>query len=351
MLSRLKPGGRRPAGSSGSLTGGRSGRAGAASHGGSKPKPGSLLGRASRTAGRAGRAVGSKLFGIRRPTAPAGTGGSSKPKGKGRTPAGGSGNGSTLELGVVWTGVGKAGRLLGRGLGGLVGRFRNRKHTDEDTDDFDPDSTYEIGIEGEVVNGKHTDSELAEIAKQAKKLAKKRAKSAPVWPNVDLDTLPPPPAPTPPPTPQNWPDYDVDDYAPTPEQPPKQSLPAERDHDPPPSPPVSPTPHREAPRITSTNGGKTMAVSPTKYNDLITTATSRTQGWQAAADAFRRDATELDEKAKEHDNAAAVFEQAGNHAAAEERRDEARQLRDDANTCLTYAGRMQEKANNEVSAA
>lgn len=94
-----------------------------------------------------------------------------------------------------------------------------------------------------------------------------------------------------------------------------------------------------------------MAISPTKYNDLITNASSRTQGWQAAADAFRRDSAELNEKAKDHDGAADVFDQAGNQAEAEKRRDDARQLRDDANTCLTYAAKMQEKANSEASAA
>lgn len=94
-----------------------------------------------------------------------------------------------------------------------------------------------------------------------------------------------------------------------------------------------------------------MAVSPTKYNDLITTAASRQQGWQAGADAFRRDAAELDAKAVEHDEAARIFRSTGNLAAAEEREQQARQLRDDASSCRVFAAKMQEKANAEVPAA
>src|SRR3546814_19829512 len=54
-------------------------------------------------------------------------------------------------LGVVWTGAGKAGRLIGRGVGALFGRLRKRgpsEDGDGDEDDFDPKSTYEVGIAG-----------------------------------------------------------------------------------------------------------------------------------------------------------------------------------------------------------
>lgn len=94
-----------------------------------------------------------------------------------------------------------------------------------------------------------------------------------------------------------------------------------------------------------------MAVSATMHNDLITSASSRREGWQNAADAFRRNASELDEKAKEHDAAARALKMAGDLAAAEEREEQARQLRDDANTCSTYASKYQEKANTEQSPA
>jgi hypothetical protein len=94
-----------------------------------------------------------------------------------------------------------------------------------------------------------------------------------------------------------------------------------------------------------------MAVDVTRYNDLITNAASRQQGWQDAADAFRRDATEFDQKATEHDEAARIFRSTGNLAAAEEREAQARQLRDDASSCRTFASKMQGKANAETSAA
>lgn len=94
-----------------------------------------------------------------------------------------------------------------------------------------------------------------------------------------------------------------------------------------------------------------MGVSPTKYNDLITSASSRQEGWQAAADAFRQDSAELTEKAAKHDRAAEVFDKTGNTAAAEERRESARQLRDDANACLVYAGEMQTEARAESTPA
>ncbi len=263
----------------------------------------------------------------------------------------------------MWTGAGKAGRLLGRGAGALLSSLRRRQRATQD-DGFDPSKPYEIGIDGEVIDGQHTDTELGEIAKRARKeaakrarqIAKKRAKDAkagPQWPNVDVDEVAPPP---PPPPPDAWPDYDVDAYAPESERhpptEPKRSLPAEQDHAPPPSSPSHRGKPREKPRITSTNtGGKTMSVSPMKYNDLVTNANTRRQGWQDAADAFRRDADDFDEKAKGHDEAARIFKGAGNLAAAEEREHEARKLRDDANTCRTYASKMQEKANAEASAA
>lgn len=92
-----------------------------------------------------------------------------------------------------------------------------------------------------------------------------------------------------------------------------------------------------------------MAISPTKYNDLITNAPSRAEGFRASADAFRRDSASLDGEAKDHEAAAAVFEQAGNYAEAENRREHARKLRDDANTCLTYAAKHQERANSTAN--
>lgn len=360
MMSRLKPGGRRPGSTTGGALGGRPGRPGGTSPRGSKTPPKSRLGRAANATGRAARAVGTKLFGIRpKTTSPSRPGGSRKPNSKGKTkaPGGPSRSDSTLDLGVVWTGAGKAGRLVGRGIGALFGRLR-RRGTEESGDDLGFEKSYEIGIEGEVVDGVHTDSELGEIAEQvkkdaakrARKLAKKRAREAkekpPEWPNVE-------------PHDGSWPAEEPEDGVAPPADPPARSLPAEQDYHPPPShsrppPPRKyiPPPHHEAPRITSANtGGRAMSVSPTKYNDLITNATSRHQGWQAAADAFRRDSAELDEKAKEHDEAARIFRATGNQAAAEEREDEARKLRDDGRTCMTYAARMQEKANEETAAA
>lgn len=363
MLSRLKPGGGRGRTTPGGASGGRPGKPGGASQGGARPKPGSLLGRAARSVrkatGKASRAVGSKLFGIR-PAAPSG-GGKPTGKGKKKPPGGGKPSQSDLDLGIVWRGLGGAGKLLGRGVGvtalTLLAPFRREKKP-QVQDDFDPSKTYEAGIDGEVVDGKHLDPELGRIAKRARQEAKKRAKAQPVWPNVDVDeVLPPVQGPQ-----QEWPDYDVDDYAPKTERPPpKRSLPAERRHD----PRAKPSSGGDAPLIctggfvrrnpeptgTSKHGGKPMAVSPTKYNDLITNANTRQQGWQGAADAFRRDSGELDEKAKEHDEAARIFKATGNHAAAEEREDDARKLRDDARTCMTYAAKMQEKANSEASAA
>lgn len=180
---------------------------------------------------------------------------------------------------------------------------------------------------------------LRDIAKRAKKRAK-QAKQDPEWPNVDLDTVEPPPAEP------EWPNVDQDTPPPTSNhrRARHQEQRTERDHDPPP-------PRREKSRVTSTNGGKPMSVSPMKYNDLVTNASSRREGWQEAADAFRRDANEFDEKAKDHDEAARIFKSTGNYAAAEEREEAARQLRDDANSCRTYASKMQERANGEVSAA
>ena len=94
-----------------------------------------------------------------------------------------------------------------------------------------------------------------------------------------------------------------------------------------------------------------MSVSPTMYHDLVTSASTRRQGWQDASDAFRRNSGELDEKAKEHDAAARALKMAGDQKAAEEHEEKARQLRDDAGTCLTYASKYQEKANAEQSPA
>lgn len=300
----------------------------------------------------------------------------SKPSSAGGARPGGPTSGTrphtgTGRLAAIRSGAGQAGRAIGRGLSALYGQFRKRGPADGD-DDFDLDGTYEVGVDGTKINGKLQDEDVTEARARAnarEKAAKKAAKTAPVWPNVDVDELPAPPPPPPPPAnPDAWPDYDVDDYAPKSERrPPKQSLPAEQDHAPPPPPtrqnydpapprPVSPPSHREksrkTPRITSTNtGGKAMSVSPNKYNDLVTNATSRQQGWQAAADAFRRDSADLDAKAKEHDEAARIFKATGNHAAAEDREDEARKLRDDGRTCMTYAAKMQEKANEETAAA
>lgn len=368
MLSRLKPAaGRRPAASGG------------ASPGGAKTKPRSLFGRAAssvgRVTGRASRAVGSTLFRVR-PGASSSTrpSGSSKPSGKGKPSGGGKGKEASLDLGLVWTGAGKAGKLVGRGVGSLYRRWKNRTRADKD-DDFDPDSTYEIGIEGEVVNGKHTDAELGEVAKRARKLAKKRAKAAkkkaeedakkaPEWPNLDVDDVVPPAEQGPQPAQQQEPEYPPDyepdigdeDYDDHDEHAAEQSLPAGQDHDPPPSPPVSPPSHRETtgetPRITSTNtGGTAMSVSPTMFNELITSAPTRREGWQVGADAFRRKAAEFDENAKDHDNAARALRTAGALADAEVSEETARKLRDDANTCTTYAGKLQEKANAEASPA
>lgn len=372
MLSRLKPGGRRPGSSSGATTGGRPGRSGGSSQSGPKAKTGSRLGRAAAATRRAARTVGTKL-GIRPKTpSPSGAGGSSRPKGKGgKKPAGGSGNSVTPD--AVLSGADKAGRLLGRGLLALLEPLRGlrRRKKSDPVDDFDPNSTYEIGIEGEVVNGKHTDSELGEVAKRARKLAKKRRKDAPpppVWPNVDVDEVPLPPVHGPDP----WPDYDVDAYAPKSEQrQPKQSLPPKRDHDPPPSPPVSPPPHREnrreAPRITSANtGGNPVTqqtpkitqqaapsgVSAANYTHHITTTPSgRATGWGEAADHARRDAVTFDEKADRKNQAAEEFERTGNQAAAAEARQDAAQFRQDASTCRTIAAGYQTEANKEASSA
>lgn len=94
-----------------------------------------------------------------------------------------------------------------------------------------------------------------------------------------------------------------------------------------------------------------MSVSPTMFNDLITSAATRREGWEAGADAFRRKASEFDEKAKDHDNAARALRTAGDAEGAEKQEEVARRLRDDANTCKTYAGKLQEKANAEATAA
>lgn len=383
LLNRLKPGGGR-----------RPGALGGASQGGSKTKPKSLLGRAAgsvgKATGRASRAVGSKLFRIRPGASASSSGGGGKPggKGKNRLSGGGSGGGSgsspSLDLGVVWTGAGKAGRLVGRGVGALFGRLRKRRKPDAEDDAFDPDSTYEIGIDGEVVNGKHTDAELGRIAEQArkdaakraKKLAKKRAKQTgqadPEWPNVDVDEVPLPPVQGPQePGPQDWPSYDVDDYAPKAEQRrperPERSLPVERDHDPPPSLPVSPPPHREAPRSTSTNtkhGGKpvtaakiTQQASPSGISaanyahHIKTNPEGRATGWEEAADHARRDAVEFDGKADKKIAAAEEFERTGNQVAAAESREQAAQLREDASTCRTIATGYQDEAGKEASSA
>jgi hypothetical protein len=358
-FSRLMPGGRRRAAAAGAPAGRPGGRpAGTAAGGRLGGRTRARAARAwsritkpfrptRRTGGRPTRKPSSARPPTGRRTAP----GNEKPSASG-------GKSSTAgPLAGARTRVRKARRLVGRRLSALFGRRRNRK-TDP-VDDFDKGSTYEIGIEGEVVNGKHTDAELGRIAEQArkdaakraKKLAKQRAKQEkqpdppPEWPNVE-------------PHDGSWPVTEPEDGVAPPTAAPTRELPAERDHAPPPSPPVSPPPHREprreAPRITSTNtrhGGKKMAVDATKYNDLVTNANSRRQGWQDASDAFRRDANELDEKAKEHDRAAQAFKSTGNLAAAEEREEQARQLRDDANTCRTLASKMQEKANEEAAPA
>jgi hypothetical protein len=88
-----------------------------------------------------------------------------------------------------------------------------------------------------------------------------------------------------------------------------------------------------------------VTVSPDKYRQLVTSAPSRASGWQAAADAARRDSADFNEEAKQHDEAAAVFRQSGNLPAAEESEEMARKLREDANSCLQYAAQFQEKAN------
>lgn len=390
MLSRLKPGaGRRP-GSSGST-----------SPSGAKPKTGGLLGRAARSVGKAtgkaSRAVGSKLFRIRPNTSPGGGGGSSKPSGRGKNkpPGGGSGGGggkpgagSSLDLGVVWTGLGASGRLVGRGVGALYGRWKKRKKTDTE-DDFDPDSTYEIGIDGEVIDGKHTDAELGEIAnrvkqeaaKRALKLAKKRAKEAkkaaketPEWPNLDIDDVPETPAPVAPQVMQPPPDYepDLDDYDDY-DDAADRSLPTERDHDPPTSPPSSPASHRETrreePRITSTNtthGGNAVTqqtpkitqqatpsgISASNYKHHITTTPDgRATGWGEAADHARRDSVTFDQKADKKIAAAEEFERTGNLTAADDCRMKAAELRQDASTCSTIAGGYQDEANKEATSA
>jgi len=402
LLSRLKPGGpRRPGGS-----GGRSGTAAEASPGGRAPKTGSLLDRATRSIRRARRKPSPET----RPGSPAAATKSRKTKGttgKKKAPGGRKRqNDQTLDLDTVKTGVGKARRLVGA----FLKRFRRGKNTDalempEMTDEdrealagrhlhrpgkaascmlcngfdaFDGSQTYEIGIDGEVINGQHVDPELGEIAarrqkreaKRARKLEKRRAKEAeraakeqpewPAtepddgWPSADPDEAPAPPGPGL--VPPALDDDPMDDFGEWPDPPTRSLPPDERHHDPPPSPPASPPSHREtrreAPRITSANtGGKAMAVSPTMYNDLITSAVTRREGWEAAAAAFRRNATELEEKSKDHDAAARALKMAGDLAAAEEREEQARQLRDDANTCTTYAGKYQEKANTEQSPA
>lgn len=360
LLSRLKPGGGRRSTSPGASSGGRPGKPGGSSSGGAKTTSRSLLGRAARSVGkatgRASRAVGSKLFGTR-PSASSSSsgGGSSKTKSKSKKKTSGGSDGSAVDVDAVLSGADKVGRLLGKGLLAIFEPLRGlrglrwpkkRKHPLDD-----PSTTWEAGIEGTVINGKHVDPELgriaertarakaarvAETAQRARKLAKKRAQQ-----HATEASAPKP----------------AGDTAGSPQET-DRSSPAKRDHDPPPSPPVSPRSHREAtgrkPHITSANtthGGKTMAVETTKYNNLVTNAASRRQGWQDASDAFRRDANELDEKAKEHDAAAQVFRDTGNVAAAEEREEQARQLRDDANTCRTYASKMQEKANAEQPAA
>jgi hypothetical protein len=366
LLSRLKPGGGRRPASSGGSPGGRPGRLGGASQSGGKPKPGSLLSRAARsvgrTTGKASRAVGSKLFRIRPATSSSG-GSSTKPNGKGKkkpSGGGGSGDSSGLDLGVVWAGAGKAGKLLGRGMGALFGRLRHRKKT-EPGDDFDKDSTYEIGIEGEVIDGKHTDAELGRIAaqarkdaaKRAKKLAKQRAKQEkqPQWPTAEPD--------------DGWPNADPDAVAdvPAPAHPApaarEPKTPGKRDRDPPPSPPASPPSHREtpreAPRITSTNtkhGGNKMAVSAENYaHHIKTTPAGRASGWEDAADHARRDADSFKEKADAKIRAAEAFEKTGNKAAADECRTDAAKFREDESSCRTIAAGYQAEANKESSSA
>lgn len=351
LLNRLKPGGGR-----------RPGASGGASPGGSKTKPKSLLGRAASSVRnatkRASRAAASKLFRVRPgASSPSGGGRTKKPKGKGKdTSSGGSrGKDAPLDLGVVWTGAGKAGRLVGRGIGALFGRLRKRGPA-EDEDDFDPDDTFEVGIDGTKVNGELRDDDVEEAkarAKARRKAEKKAAKAAPVWPNVDVDEVAPPP---PPPTPDAWPDYDVDAYAPKSEQHPPQppatrSLPDARDHDPPtPSPSVSPPSHREksreTPRITSANTkhGGTMK-SADAYVEMIdnSTPTSLARSCEGAAEQARADSREKEEDAKNLRREAATFDSlpgAANKAEAQKLRSEAENAEQDAKNRLTWAARL-----------
>lgn len=374
LLTRLKPGGGRRPGSTGGASGGRPGKPGGASPSGSKTKAGSLLRRAARSVktatGKASRAAASKLFGIRPSATPTGSGGSGKPKGKGKKKPGGKpGKDKTLRLGAVWTGAGKAGRLVGCGLSAIFEPFRGLR-TKNPLDGLDPSTKWEVGIEGTVIDGTHVDPKLGEIAARAKKdagkrarqLAKKRGKQAkqpepaPEWPNVDVDEVPLPPVQGP----QQWPDYDVDDYTPKTEGPPKRSLPTERDHDPPgsrPPPPRKyvPPPHREAPLVTSANtkNGGTMKSADT-YVEMIDNSTPATVATtcEQAAEQARRDAAEKEEDAKKLRHQAETFDSLvgiGNKAAAQKLREEAGKCEQDARNRLQWASRLDGMARDATA--
>lgn len=351
LLSRLTPGGGRRPGPSGGASGGRPGKPGGASPTGGKTKPGSLLGRAARSvgtaAGRASRAVGSKLFGIRPTASPGGAGGSGK--GKKKPPGGSKPSQTDLDLGVVWRGLGGAGKLLGRGIGmtalTLLAPFRRDKTPKDQDDDFDKSKTWEAGIDGEVIDGKHTDPELGRIAKQAKKEAKRRAKEAravaeppPEWPNVE-------------PHDGAWPVAEPEDGTV-----PTQSLPDKRDHDPPPQRPAD-RPRTEKPRATSTNTmithGGTMSAAD-QYVEMIDRSTPTTYAsscLEAAAQA-RRDAARKEEEGKKLRREAETFAAlpgAANQKMAQDLQAEAAQCEEDAQDRIQWAARLDEMANDAAN--
>jgi hypothetical protein len=368
-FGRLMPGGRRRAAAAGARAGRLGGRPGGATPG-SHPRSRaarawSRITKPFRPTGRTGGRSSSKPSPASSPTGRRTTPGKKKPS----TSSGKPSTDHPLSLAGVRKRAGKAGRLVGQGVGALFGRLRKRRKKTDPADDFDKDSTYEIGIEGEVIDGKHTDAELGRIAEQArrdaakraKKLAKQRAKQAkqpaPQWPNLDVDEVPLPPVQGPQ---QEWPDYDIDDYAPKSEQqPPERSLPAERDRDPPPSPAVSPPPHRETageePRITSANTkhGGTMK-SADSYVQMIddSTPTTIAATCEEAAEQARRDATEKEEEAKNLRREADAFDSltgAGNKTAAQKLYHEAANAEADAKKRVHWAGRLDGMARDATA--
>lgn len=329
LLNRLKPGGgRRPGGS------------GSTSPSGAKRKPGGLLGRVARPVGKAtgktSRTVGSKLTRGRPGDSLGSRRRSSNPTGKGRHNPGGP-------AGAV------------RHTAGAVARF--------------------FGFGAEVVRDALSDTTEAGSKDSCTTTVRgnrhlTRPGTGPSWPKVDQDEVhpvPPPPVRTA--LDPVWPADDLDEGLPPDYKPDlddyddhddaaEQSSQDERGPDPPASPPASPSSHRETrgeePRVTSANtkhGGKPMAVSPDMHNDLITSAATRQEGWQAGADAFRRDANRFEQAAKDHDAAAGAFRSTGNITAAERQEDDARRMRADEQTCRVFASKLQEKANTEPSAA